>query len=403
MDQNIICHSVVSISPNNNLTALLISPLITYSLSLFAAHDMEHKMAMQTRAVARNNIGWYIAYLLIMIFAYLELDDIVVWSWWLVFTPFWVIGGLICCCSCCGVMSANMEMSDLESDGAVERNKARAIARVQQKARKEEKEKNYGATGKANTAADADIESGLVKDADDEAPIEDDEPEYTPEEKEEKKQQYAENTQRSIASCCGSFFAIMFCLLFVGRFAGGDNYSSIWIIFPFLLICGIVVCCFGVCIFGFSEQAMEEGMQQQNAAAGGGEAPFSDANGYTNFNEAKTDAVTEPAEFVCPKSLSNPAAERARIEQLSIKNIKLELKARGVDITGFSEKKELIDALCTAPTVEEGARLQKSKEEEERVAAEERIRKIEEDKKRREAIAAAGKEEEVHIDMGDLD
>jgi len=117
---------------------------------------------------------------------------------------------------------------------------------------------------------------------------------------------------KACARCCEQIFYAIMLALFVGKLAGEDvggdpiginSYSSFWIIFPFLLVAGIFLCCCTCSIYCASGmEGMEENLRQSMSmnkpgGTGGdsgddGETPVQAPPAETNNEEA------QPAPFI---------------------------------------------------------------------------------------------------------
>mmetsp|Transcript_12906 Transcript_12906/g.18015 ORF Transcript_12906/g.18015 Transcript_12906/m.18015 type:complete len:594 (+) Transcript_12906:155-1936(+) len=191
----------------------------------------EFEAAQKIKTRARQDMvksGFRIIFVLLLI-AQVEFN--LDWSWWLIFSPFWIMTFLIC--------YANYQ----------------AFAEVQRMA----DEKDPTLFGQR---PDTDIESqsgnygAMGKDGDGATPIaaakDSSRPDISEEEKEELKAQVMASGSRMCSKCCSQGFLLLIALLFVGKIQGA-GYPSLIIISPFLMVAGTILCCLGCAIFGMTE------------------------------------------------------------------------------------------------------------------------------------------------------
>ena len=189
-----------------------------YSVLLPSTHP-DYTAAVNASNAAKTSLLWIVMRINLVVFIVLHLDDVIEWSWWLVFLPFWILACLCCCVSCQGVFSTSGDIVDAEIGNP-----------------------NYGATDDASHRK------------------------LSPEEKELRRAELTDKAQRSLSMCCSTFFGAGFVALAVGKFAGA-TYSSLWIIFPLLLFVGILLCCAAYCIFGANQSVYEESLNQVSSTA----------------------------------------------------------------------------------------------------------------------------------------
>jgi hypothetical protein len=158
----------------------------------------------------------------------------------------------------------------------------------------------------------------------------------SPEEKAALKAELNEVAQQSLGSCCTMFFGAGFTALAVGKFAGA-TYSSLWIIFPVLLFCGIVLCCFAYCIFGANDAIYQESLNQTNGGGGAG-AP----------SPMQQDGPPAPAPAEEAPNLLPPFSE-ADLTPLGVKQLKALARVNGVDTSDCFEKSEVVAKLVAGP------------------------------------------------------
>jgi hypothetical protein len=154
----------------------------------------------------------------------LKIDHIVDWSWWLVFTPFWIITALMC--------YANFQAYAEVTQAAAEKLQPSDL-----EAGKTSPSTNYGAVGLNgdSTATTANATVNKISS------------ELTEEEREEVKAQLVAGYSRLCSKCCSQGFLLLIIFLLIGKLDGG-GYSSLWIISPFLFVVSGWSCCGFVCV-----------------------------------------------------------------------------------------------------------------------------------------------------------
>jgi len=192
-------------------TFLLKSKVFSSRLSL------EFVEAEVMRSHAREDIMKVTFRALFLILLLTRLDADVDWSWWLVFAPFWLLAFSLCCFNFQSCKEANADVA--EEHAKHDSNNT----------------SNYGA-----------MEEG--EDVDEAAP-----PKEPLSEAEEAVLQgrVAQSASRLMSSCCTSVFALILLSMITSK-AQGAGYASIWIISPFLIVAGIILCLSGCAIFGIS-------------------------------------------------------------------------------------------------------------------------------------------------------
>ena len=177
--------------------------------------------AYRMKIRARQEILRLLLRVLFVVFFVLQLDRGLDWSWWLVFIPVWVASFCICFGSMHNFVSIQTvaKKRDPEFFSGVD----------------VENQANYGSMG------DGDGPGG-----DSQEPI-------SPEEREFLKATVAMSGQQLVSSCCSQSFLLLIICLLVAKLQNPDVYAAMWIIFPILLIAGMVLCCLCCMIFCVSE------------------------------------------------------------------------------------------------------------------------------------------------------
>ena len=233
----------------------------------------EFEAAHKLKSRARQDVIKLVFRVAFIIFLIIQLDFQLGLNWWLVFTPIWILS----LCICCGTFQSFREVvaaaaeRDPETFGNLP-GKGAIDGSPDAKAEGEDEENQaggaYGAIG--DDEADEDEKKAL-----------------TMEEKEELKAQVMQSGYRMSTSFCSQAFVLLIVMLFVGKLQEGD-YSSIWIISPFLLVAGIILCCLGCTIFCITEipddVKVNEAMGMNSSApfqtSPGDSQPFSSASIY---------------------------------------------------------------------------------------------------------------------------
>lgn len=200
----------------------------------------EFEAAQKLKIRARHDIvksAFRAMFVVVLLF---QLDGHFDWNWWLVFSPFWVMTALIC--------FANYQ----------------AFAEVQESALR--KDPNLFQSKKTDMETGEGADSYGAVGADGNATPENTGVNLTEEEREELKAQVMAGSSRLCSKCCSHGFLVFIVFLFVAKLQGG-SFSSLWIISPFLMIAGLILCCLGCAIFGIQE-VPTDGVEFDNADFG---------------------------------------------------------------------------------------------------------------------------------------
>lgn len=158
-------------------------------------------IALKMKAMAQHDLLKIFFRDLFLVLLILQLDDEIDWSYWAVFTPFWVMS----CCICCG---AYMQLSIAQG--------AAAAAGVNTDLGNADGATNYGAFD--------DVEAGRQQGIN-----------LTEAEKEELRERVRSSASNCCNTCCNQTFVLLIVCLLVGK-ANGAGYAAIWIISPILFI-----------------------------------------------------------------------------------------------------------------------------------------------------------------------
>lgn len=199
----------------------------------------EFDVAQKLKIQARHDVIKSAFRIVFVLFVLIQLDSNVGWSWWLVFTPFWIMTALIC--------YANYQAFAEVQNEALEKDPNLFGAPVQSDP--EVGQSGYGAVGTDGSATPETAKVNLSE-----------------QEKEELKAAVMASSSRLCSKCCSQGFLLFVVILIVAKLQGAA-FSSFWIISPFLLAAGVLLCCLGFAIFGITE-VPPDGMDLQNAAEG---------------------------------------------------------------------------------------------------------------------------------------
>ncbi|CAJ1969684.1 unnamed protein product [Cylindrotheca closterium] len=213
--------------------------------------------AIRAKSAARQELVKSAFRFIFSLFLLLQLGGSFTLSWWLVFLPVWVISVLVCL------------------------NNYQTFAEVQKKAAEKDPtlfgiegdplntSTDYGAVGVDGTATPDAAGGG----ASPPTPL-------TEDERENLKAEVMVHASNLCTKCCSQGFVLVLVCLFVAKLQGA-TFSSFWIISPFLLVAGIILCCLGFAIFGISEQPEDAELFNTTAAFGGETEPDTAANSPT--------------------------------------------------------------------------------------------------------------------------
>ena len=212
--------------------------------------------ACRIKAEAKMDIVRILARVVFTVLVVLNLEFGKEWSWWIVFTPIFVM-------VVCIIGSAFHNWVQVQAEAA-----ARDPSLFDQ---------------------NADIEQGYTQ-MDDNNANNDDEKPLTDEEKEELKTKVAQAAYRVVGTCCSQcFFLVILCVLIVK--IQGAGYSWLVIISPFLAAGGVVLCCLACTIFCLSEVDENAGLADFDTRVNEATA----AAGYGSTHDAYTAPTNEQA------------------------------------------------------------------------------------------------------------
>lgn len=207
-----------------------------------SVNSPDFEVAQKLKARARHDLMkccFRLAFILLLL---LQLDGIVSWSWWLVFLPFWTMTFMICYANYQSF--AEVQQAAVEKDPTLFGPKTESPGTTT----------NYGTVGKDGEATPQATTNSTLTD----------------EEREELKAQVMASGSKLCSKCCSQGFMLVLLFLFVAKLQGAE-FSSLWIISPFLFGASLVLFCLGCAIFGITE-VPTDGVEF-DVGDGGGESP----------------------------------------------------------------------------------------------------------------------------------
>mmetsp|Transcript_69439 Transcript_69439/g.77670 ORF Transcript_69439/g.77670 Transcript_69439/m.77670 type:complete len:594 (-) Transcript_69439:9-1790(-) len=198
----------------------------------------DFEIAQKLKERARKDMMKCIFRIIFITILIVQLDTSIELNWWIVFTPFWIMTFLICV--------TNYQVFAEVQLMAVEKDPTLFGLSSKQEGGNNSTNNNYGSVGDGaatpeatSTAAAASLQSELTED-----------------EREELKAQVINGGSKLCSKCCSQGLLLILMLLVLAKLQGA-GFSSLWIISPFLLASGIILCCLGCAIFGISEVPSE--------------------------------------------------------------------------------------------------------------------------------------------------
>jgi len=239
--------------------------------------DFEMAYALMTGA--KEEITKVFFRVIFYIFLILQFDTPAEWSWWIVFTPLWAMSCFICC-------------GHLQHYSEVQANVSEKFHASMDTTNASSTTTATGATGAQSDSADADIntngcttteygamtdeESGGINGVNTQSTPSNHQQQQSQQQKptplsqserKEMENQVFNAGARMWGSCCTQGFGIFLLCLFVAKLQGAE-YSSLWILSPFLFIASFILCILGCTIFCVTPE--EEYGDYDAAGAGGG-------------------------------------------------------------------------------------------------------------------------------------
>jgi len=158
--------------------------------------------------------------IIFMILILLQIDSNLGWSWWLIFTPFFVTSFWIC-------WGSFQNFSEVQAEV-------------------EERLRAHQANAATNTTDYGAMEEGEGKTQ--EGQNDAASPPLTEEQQEEIHARVAMSGSMVVSSCCSQFFFLVLLCLGLSKIQGA-GFSTFWIISPFLFVGSIILCLLGCMIF----------------------------------------------------------------------------------------------------------------------------------------------------------
>lgn len=186
----------------------------------------------------------------------IHLDNHIDWSWWIIFSPFFVA-------SLCACWSRLEEMQDIQSYVGERLNRMSATVRS---------DTDYGTMEEGNANNNAPGEG-----------------EISEEEQNLLKAHFVQSTSRAFTTCVVQTVLIAYICVAVFKISGA-GITSFWFITPILSVVSLVLCCLGCMIFCVSP--MEEGEMDMDLSNPAGE--YHNMEGYINPYNPPFSTVPEP-------------------------------------------------------------------------------------------------------------
>jgi hypothetical protein len=159
----------------------------------------EFEVAQKLKTKARHDVIKSVFRIVFCLVLLLQLDKDLVWNWWLVFLPFWIMTALIC-------------YANWQSFAEVQKMAQEKDPDMFRTPREGDVEAGYGAMGASEKKS-----------------------ELSEQEREELKAQVMASSSKLCSKCCSQCFLVFVMCLFVAKLQGA-GFSAFWIISPFLMI-----------------------------------------------------------------------------------------------------------------------------------------------------------------------
>jgi len=227
--------------------------------------------AVRAKTAARQDLIKSAFRFIFSLFLLLQLAGSFTLSWWFVFLPVWVISVVIC-------------LSNYQAFAEVQRKAAEKDPTLfgLQEGDPLNSGAEYGAVGVDGNATTETAGGGPS------TPL-------TEDERETLKAEVMVHASNLCTKCCSQGFFLILVCLFVAKLQGA-NFSSFWIISPFLLVAGIILLCLGLAIFGISETAEDAELFTTTTAVFGGETEPDNASSpiiATDYAPPSANGATE--------------------------------------------------------------------------------------------------------------
>jgi DnaJ domain/Transmembrane Fragile-X-F protein len=188
-------------------------------VSSTSSPDFDVAQNLKTRAKqdVRNSL-FRLAFVVVLL---AQLDGYLDWSWWLVFAPIWILSVIVCCWN---YQAYNeVRVMAMEKDPTLFPTNPPAP------------------TGTANLDGNVTTMYGSVGETTSESKPNPTHTPLTDDEREQIRAQVMSSSSKFVNKCCSQSFLLIILLLFVGKLQGAD-FSSLWIISPFLLMVSSFFC-----------------------------------------------------------------------------------------------------------------------------------------------------------------
>lgn len=228
------------------------------SIVVTSKRSSEFANAEQLRSCAREDVIKLTFQVIFLVLLSIQLDTDADWSWWLVFAPFWFLMVFLCCFNFQNFKRTSEEVAeeDVNHDTS--------------------STPHYGAMEEGGDEGDALPQKGPLSEA----------------EKAVLHNRVSQSISRLMQSCCNSIFFVALLCAIVSK-AQGAGFASMWIISPFLIFAGIILCVVGCAIFGVSpisenENIDPDDIENQVGVVSGNEGLVSYAPPINTPNQASS-------------------------------------------------------------------------------------------------------------------
>ncbi|KAG7346150.1 chaperone DnaJ domain containing protein [Nitzschia inconspicua] len=198
----------------------------------------DFEAAQKLKSRARQDMMKSMIRIVFVALLLVQIDGLVDWNWWLVFTPFWIMTLVIC-------------LANYQSFAAVQQMAAEKDPTLFGMQKDNSKSTSPGSNG-TETGTTNYGSVGPDGAATPEATNTQPQSELSEEEREELKAAVLASSSKLCSKCCSQGFMLILMCLFVAKLQGA-GFSSLWIISPFLFAASIILCCLGLAIFGITE------------------------------------------------------------------------------------------------------------------------------------------------------
>jgi DnaJ domain/Transmembrane Fragile-X-F protein len=181
----------------------------------------DFEAAQKLKSRARQDMMKSLVRLVFVALLLVQIDGVIDWNWWLVFTPFWIMTVAICLANYQSFAAVQQMAADKDPTLFGLEKKESATAATSEANAAETGTTNYGSVGLDGTATPEATKTGQPQS------------ELSEAEREELKAAVMASGTKLCSKCCSQGFLLILICLFVAKLQGG-GFSSLWIISPFL-------------------------------------------------------------------------------------------------------------------------------------------------------------------------